>query len=333
MIPGRFRIPLLAFFVMVVGGVVGYRLLEGWTWLESIWMVGITITTIGFGEIHPLSDRGRVFTLLLIGGGISLGSYTATELTRYVVEGELRRNLEARRFRRTMDTMRDHHVIIGYGRLGREVAQELRHAKQAVVVVESEDDNADRAEHDGYVVVRGDATSDATLRRAAIERARGVAIATSSNASNVFITLSARQLNPTCLVLTRVDDDEAARKALRAGANHVLSPQGLGGSHMAHAFLRPHARAFLDLAMSRDSRELEIGEVAFRGAPTTLAWLAARDRFGVLVVAVRKADGRLMTVPGPQDPLEDGDIAITVGRTEQIQHLQRFVDTRVKGGG
>ena len=323
MIVYRLRFALLLLVATVVGGTVGFRWIEGWTWLESVWMVGITLTTIGFGEIHPLSDQGRVFTLGLILGGISIGSYTATEITRYVVEGDLQRDIEARRWRRLMDTMHDHHVVVGYGRLGREVALELRHAECRVVVVELDGDNAAAAERDGFVVVRGDGTSDDSLRSAGIERARGAAIATSSNASNVVITLSARQLNATLLILTRVDDDETARKALKAGANHVLSPQGLGGAHMAHALLRPNARAFLDLAMSRASRELEIGEVTVRGAPRTLAELAAPDRHKVIVVAIRKGDGRMITVPGPKDELRDGDIAILVGRPDNVRSFAR----------
>lgn len=319
MILYRLRFALFLLVLTVVGGTVGFRWIEGWTWLESAWMMGITLTTIGFGEIHPMSDEGRIFTLVLIVGGISVGSYTATEITRYVVEGDLQRDIEARRWRRAMDTMHDHHVVIGYGRLGREVALELRHAEAPVVVVETEGTAADCAERDGFVVVRGDGTTDDSLRSAAIERARGAAIATSSNASNVFITLSVRQLNPRMLILTRVDDDETARKALKAGANHVLSPQGLGGAHMAHALLRPNARAFLDLAMSRASRELEIGEVTVSGTPHTLAELAAPEKHKVIVVAIRKADGRMITVPGPRDELVAGDIAILVGRPDNVR--------------
>lgn len=319
MLPARFRLPGALLLGTILVGVVGYRFLEGWTWLEAVWMVGITLTTIGFGEVHPLSPAGRVFTLLLIVGGISIVSYTLTEFTRYVVEGELRAAIEARQWRAKMQRMRDHHVVIGFGRLGREVAHELRHAGVPVVVVENDPDLVVQAEARGFVVVRGDATLDDTLRSAHVEHARGVAIATSSNATNVFLTLSVRQLSATALILTRVDDEEAARKAVKAGANHVLSPQGIGGAHMAHAMLRPHARAFLDLATSRNFRELRIDDVACGRPSAPLASLKIPERFGVLVVAIRRPDGTLRTVPTPSDPLGGGDVAVVIGRPEQIQ--------------
>jgi voltage-gated potassium channel len=324
-IPARFRLPLALLAATVGTGVVGYRLIEGWTWLEAVWMVGITLTTIGFGEVHPLSPAGRVFTLVLIGGGISIVSYTFTEFARYVVEGELRRAIEARRWRAKMDRMQDHHVVIGFGRLGREVAQELRHSGVAVVVVENDPALVQTAESRGFVTVAGDATSDDTLRLARIELARGVAIATSSNATNVFLTLSVRQLNGKALILTRVDDDETANKARRAGADHVLSPQGIGGAHMAHAMLRPHARAFLDLATSRHFRELEIDDVPCGGVPRALRELQVAERFGVLVVAIRRPDGTLRSVPTPTDTLGMGDIAVVLGRPEQIRSFAAAV--------
>ena len=224
-----------------------------------------------------------------------------------------------------MDRMQDHHVVIGFGRLGREVAQELRHSGVAVVVVENDPALVQTAESRGFVTVAGDATSDDTLRLARVELARGVAIATSSNATNVFLTLSVRQLNGKALILTRVDDDETANKARRAGADHVLSPQGIGGAHMAHAMLRPHARAFLDLATSRHFRDLEIDDVPCGGVPRALRELQVAERFGVLVVAIRRPDGTLRSVPTPADTLGMGDIAVVLGRPEQIQSFAAAV--------
>lgn len=319
MVPPRFRLPMVLFVLTVGVGVVGYRLLEGWTWLEAFWMVGITLTTIGYGEVHPLSDAGRWFTLGLILVGVSVASYTLGEFTRYVVDGELQRALDERRWRARMERMRDHHVVIGFGRLGREVAQELRHSGVPVVVVEHAPDLVAQAESRGFVTVRGDATLDDTLRVAQIDAARGVAIATSSNATNVFLTLSVRQLNPDALILTRVDDDETARKAKRAGANHVLSPQGIGGAHMAHALLRPNARAFLDLATSRHFRDLEIEDVRCARAAVPLRDLRISERFGVLVVAIRRPDGALHAVPLPDDLLGAGDVAVVLGRPDQVR--------------
>jgi voltage-gated potassium channel len=325
-IPPRFRLPLALFAATLVVGIVGYRLLEGWTWLESAWMVVITLTTIGFGEIHPLSDPGRVFTLALIVGGLSVASYTITEFTRYVVEGDMQRAIESRRWKRRMREMHDHYVVLGFGRLGREVAQELRHSSVPVVVVEHSTELVALSESKGFVTVHGDATSDDILRLARVEVAKGIAVATSSNATNVFLTLSARQLNPGALILTRVDDEETARKALKAGANHVLSPQGIGGAHMAHALLRPHARAFLDLATSRHFRELEIDDVKCTRPPVPLHTLRVPERFQVLIVAIHRPDGSLRSVPGPDDLLGGGDVAVVVGQPDQVRAFAAEMD-------
>ncbi|MBT3218380.1 MAG: potassium channel family protein, partial [Proteobacteria bacterium] len=210
----KLRLPILLIAGILIVGTTGYHLIEGWSWLESIWMVVITVTTIGFGEVHTLSAAGRVFTLMLIVCGLSVVTYSATQLTRYVLEGEFRRDFRRRRWRHRMKRMTDHFVVAGYGRLGREVAAELIDNGQKVVVIEQNPVAEEQCEHAGIPAILGDASSDAVLGLAHIERARGIAVATRSNAVNVLVTLSARLLNPDLTIFCRVDDEETASKAL-----------------------------------------------------------------------------------------------------------------------
>jgi voltage-gated potassium channel len=316
-------LPLFAAVVLV--GVLGFHWIEGYTWLESIWMVVITLTTIGFGEIRPLSDAGRVFVLLLIGGGLSLFSYTLTQLTRYVLEGELQLDLDAQRRSRRMATMQGHFILAGFGRLGAEVAAELVHAGQTVLVIDSDPETAEAAARIGTTFLHGDAGRDAVLTEAHVESAAGLAAATGSNAINILITLSAHHLNPGLRIVTRVDGEEGARKARQAGADAILSPYGLGGTHMANDLLRPETHTFLQAAIGRHQRDFEMVDITVRNDAIvgTLRDLQLRDRFKVTLVAVRKADGTLVAPPAPDQHLHIGDVAIAVGRPEDVRRLRK----------
>lgn len=232
------RTSLLTLVAVMVVGVVGFRTIEGWTWLESLWMAVITLTTIGFGEIHPLSDRGRVFTLLYILLAVGAATYAVAQLTGYVLEGGLARAIRARRRESQMRELREHYIVVGFGRLGREVAEDLRHEGARVVVIDPKPQVADLLP-EGVFFVLGDGSSDAVLREAGVERARAVAVATPSSAVNVFVTLSVRQLNASAQIITRVDEPEAEPKALRAGANTVISPFVSAGNRMSHQLLHP----------------------------------------------------------------------------------------------
>ncbi len=312
----QLRITLAAFVGLISLWVVGYAWIEGWTLLDSLWMVVITISTIGYGEVNPLSDTGRVFTMVLILIGLSLGAYTATEVTRYFVEGELLRSLRDRRLRKIMRQMRDHYIVVGYGRLGREVAEEVIHRGREVVVIETKEQ-----ESEGVVYIHGDGASDDVLHFAGIETARGIAVCTGNNASNVFITMSARQLNPKLHIITRVDDDTHAPKALRAGADAVLNPYGIGGARIAQGLLYPSAAALLDRTMGRAHDELYMEDIVIGDSDVqgSIRNLRISERFKVLIVAVRKPDGAFETAYESDATLDVGDVAVVVGRRDAIK--------------
>ena len=193
----KFQTPIMALVLVLTGATVGYRFIENWSWLDSIWMVLITMTTIGYGEIHPLSPTGRLFTLAWVLLGVALGTYTVGQITRYIVEGELSSDLLSRKRRKTMRKLNDHFIVVGYGRLGREVTAELVHRGQAVAVIDKNEKNFELAHLHHLqpaLEIVGDGSDDEILEQAAIKRAKAIAIATGMDTTNIFITLSARAL-------------------------------------------------------------------------------------------------------------------------------------------
>jgi len=323
MLVQQLRWVLALFLLVLVGGTAGYQIIEGWRWLDALWMVVITLTTIGYGETHPLSDAGRLFTMGLVISGVGLSAYAVGQLTRFVVDGELARTLAKRRRRRQMHALSGHYIVVGLGRLGREVAAELHHRGYQVVAIEVAAPTPD--EH-RYLTMRlaGDGSSDELLREAAIDRAQGVAVATGSDATNIFVTLSARQMNPDLHIVTRVDDEGSVQKALRAGANAVINPYGISGARMAQGLVHPHAAQLVDRAIGRAHAEFQIQDIAIGVAPAyngPLGELRLPERHKVQVLAVRKPGGELITNLDRDTTLDPGDIAVVVGRPSDIRAL------------
>ena len=319
--------------VILLGGTLGFRIIEGWRWLDSLWMTVITLTTIGYSEVGSLSDLGRWFTMGLIVAGLGLGTYTFGQVTRYVVEGDFRRDLRERRRRNLMRKLENHFIVVGLGRLGREVAEELHHRGYPVVAIEVEEDTSDRLPFLD-LRLKGDGSSDEILNEAVISRARGIAAATGSDATNIFVTLSARQMNPRIHIITRVDDEASVQKAFRAGANAVINPYGISGARMAQGLIHPHAAQLLDRAVGRAHNEFEIedvpiGEVELYNG--RLGELDIPDRHGVLIVALRRPDGQLVTSLDRHTELRPGDIAIVVGRPSDVRAFSDAVNTAPAG--
>lgn len=320
----KLRWVLALFLLVLVGGTAGYHVIEGWRLLDSLWMVVITLTTIGYGETHPLSDAGRLFTMGLVISGVGLSAYTAGQLTRFVVDGELAHNLAQRKKRRTMGALSGHYIVVGLGRLGREVAAELHHRGYQVVAIEL---TPPSGEEHRFLSLRlvGDASSDDLLREAVIQRARGIAVATGSDATNIFVTLSARQMNPDLHIVTRVDDEGSVQKALRAGATAVINPYGISGARMAQGLVHPHAAQLVDRAIGRAHAEFQIQDIGMGAAPGyngPLGDLRLPERHGVQVLAVRKPGGELITALDRATRLDPGDIAVVVGRPSDILALE-----------
>lgn len=316
--------PLALLAGVVATGVVGLMWIEGWDLLDAMWMVVITLTTIGFGEIHPLSNAGRMFTLGLIVAGVGVGTYAMSQLTTLLIEGQLPALLRERRRKAQMDRMRNHFIVIGYGRLGKTVADELRAAGVPHCIIEKDPVRARQIEEAQQCpVFVGDGSDDEVLRAAGVERARGVAVAVSSGAEAVYATMSARELNPKLYIVTRVVDHEHAVKARRAGADEVVSPHTMGGWRMAHGLMRPHTSSFLDLAMLSAHPDIQIEEVEVRPdgplAGQRVRDLHLHDHYGILIIAVRRKGGAMAPAPTADEVLAEGDILIVIGEPGRLR--------------
>lgn len=314
---------LVALSGVFVLGTVGYMLIEGWSLSDAVYMAVITLATVGFGEVHPLSDAGRVFTSFLILLGVGTVAYGLGALVDYVVNAELSGELRRRRMLRNLERLQDHVIVCGFGRVGEHSADTLRQNKRTVVVIDTEEPRAARARAAGYLTLVGDATQDDTLRQVGVERATGLLVCTGDDSQNLFIVLSARALNPTLTIVARSVAPETESKMLRAGASRVISPYQIGGRRMANAFLRPNVAEFLEGVTLDSGQELWIEEVTIEERSPlvgqTLRQTDMRRRTGVTVLAILRHRG--LTPPEADIVFQANDRLIVIGAQAQIDAL------------
>ncbi len=271
MLPSRRDISMKAFrnvrligallvLVMAVG-TAGYHFIEGWPWFDGFYMVVTTLTTIGYQEIHPLSHAGRVFNVFVILSGVSLLLLGVGSLSQALLEFELQSFFGRRRMEREIERLDGHYIICGMGRVGRSVARELARKPASFVIIEGAENKCARYATENWLVVAGDATQEPVLRQAQIERARGLIAATTTDATNLYIVLTARGINPHLKIIARASEDGAEKHLLTAGADSVVSPYSFAGQRIAQSLLRPHVVSFLDTATTHLGMDLEIGEI------------------------------------------------------------------------
>jgi voltage-gated potassium channel len=313
---------------LVVVGTAGFVLIEGWPLFDALYMTVITVTTVGFMEIHPLGTAGRSFTMALALGGIFTVFFAATEFIRAVVSGEVARSLGRQRMHRSLAELENHIIVCGFGRMGRLVCEAFSEEGLPFVIIDHQPGVVETFDMPHGLALLGDATSDETLREAGVLRARTLVTAASSDADNLFITMSARLLNEKLVIVARADDERAGTKLMRAGATRVVSPYVIGGQRMALAVLRPHATDFIELATRSEHLALQIEEVAIRTtsryAGRSLAESRIRQDFGVIIVAIRKAGGEMRFNPPGDAVLEGGDLLITLGPRERLDRLEEL---------
>jgi voltage-gated potassium channel len=324
----RLLLPVFVLLALLVVGTVGYQLVEGWGWFDALYMTVITITTVGFHEVHPVGTGGRVFTMALSLGGVFTAFYAAAEFIRAVVTGEIRTVLGRQLMENRLEKLSGHAVVCGFGRVGRLVAEEFASAGLPVVVVDREPRVFDGFAIPEGIPLVGDATADDVLRRAGVERARALVTAAASDADNLYITMSARLLNDKLLIVARAEGEGADLKLRRAGASRVVTPYSIGGHRVAQAVLRPNAMDFIELATSTGHLELQIEEVALR-AESRLVGRAIkaspiRSELGIIIVAIKKPDGRMAFNPASETELEPGDLLITLGHRQQLDRLEQM---------
>ncbi|MDH7500588.1 MAG: potassium channel protein [candidate division NC10 bacterium] len=323
----RLKISLLVLFSITVAGVLGYQLLEGLSFLDSLYMTIITISTVGFREVKVFSPAGRVFTLVLILSGVGAAFVAFVNTTQWVVEGELRELLGRRRVEKRIGRVKDHHILCGFGRVGRLIARELARQKVPFVLIEKDREALARYQGEDLLFIQGDATEEGILVQAGVQRAKGLITALPSDAENLLISLTARDLNPKLYIVARGEEQEGSeRKLERAGANKVISPYHIGGLRMAHALLKPTVVDFMEIATHSESLELEMEEIQIDPA-SSLAHLALKDsgirqEHGVIIVAIKKGSGQMIFNPAPDLQMEPGDRLVALGKPEQMKRLE-----------
>ncbi len=314
-----------ALLLVIAVGTAGFHYLEGWSWFDGFYMVITTLTTIGYQETHPLSHTGRIFNVGIILCGVSLVFLAIGALTQALLEFELQHFFGRRRMGREIGRLEDHYIICGAGRVGRSAARELARRPAPFVILEQNDAKAQKFSSEGWLVMVGDATQEQTLREARIDHARGLVAATTTDATNLYIVLTARSLNPKLRIIARASEDMAEKHLRSAGADSVVSPYIFAGQRIAHSFLRPHVVSFLDTATTHLGMDLEIGQVAITPtspfAGQTVESSRIRQERGVIVLAIKRESGMRFN-PAPDDRIEAGDFLIAMGEPQQIRELE-----------
>jgi voltage-gated potassium channel len=320
------RLLALLILTLMAVGTAGYVLIEGWSLWDAFYMTVITITTVGYREIHTLSRAGEAWTVVVLLTGVGTFFFSFTLFMTLLAEGKWSERRERRRLARMLDELTDHFIICGYGRMGEIIAREFHRHGVPFVIVERNPERMHVAMDHGFVAVEADASNEDVLRRVHIDRARGLVAAVSTDAENVYAVLSARLMRPDLFIVGRAETDDARTKLKRAGADRVISPYHLGGVQLAQTALRPAVVDFVQLATSSENMELNLEQVHIDERSTlagkSLVDAGLRKRFGVVVVGIRRADGRMDFNPEPDTTMHGGDDLVVLGRAASLKDLE-----------
>ncbi len=317
----------LLFFAVMAAGVIGFMAIEGWGLLDALFMTVVTVSTVGYSEVHPLSTGGMVFAIVLIFFGVGTFLYAIMNIAEFVISGAWTGTLGRRKMKKTIDAMNNHYILCGFGRVGQQVAVEFGRERVPFVVVDNNAEAIEACIASGCLFIEGDASNDKVLKEAGIQRAKGLITATDADADNVYITLSAKGLNSDLFVVARANMEKSEYKLLKAGADRVLSPYSLGGRRLASLLLRPTVVEFLDVVMHSEDIELfmeevEVGEKSsFVGS--TMMDVRKSYAAGANILALKKRGEKRMTAtPGPKTVIGAGDMFVALGTRAQLKELE-----------
>ncbi len=323
----KIRVALFGLLIIIIAGTLGYHLIEGWSFLESLYTTVQTISTVGYGDYTPQTGKGKLFTIVLIIFGVGTMLYTVGMLAETMVEGRLRALAGKGKQGKMIEKMKNHYIICGCGRIGQLICRELKADKMDFVVIDSNPEVIQKIEEEGFVYYRGDATQDKSLLGAGIKRAKGIVCVLPTDAENLYVILTAKELNPKIYVLSRSEEEESEHRLLRAGAERVMSPYTLGGMRMAMAILRPAMLDFIEITTRRQSLELRMEEISVcEGSPTigkSLEESEIRHNFGLIIVAVKKDSGKMIFNPLASYVIEKGDKLIAMGEDENMSRFTK----------
>ncbi len=321
----KIRYVLALLIMVVVAGTLGYMAIEGWPLFDSFYMTIITIFTIGYNEVHELSYVGRLFTILIIFFGVGAVFYLAASIMEEFVETRL---LRGKKMEKEIHKIKDHYIVCGYGRMGRVICQDLAAKKIPFVVVEKDPKKIDAIMDDGFIYYEGDVTDDKTLLKVKVDKAKGLVAVLSSDSDNVFVTLTARHLNPAIFILARSNTEESVQKLIRAGANKVINPFSTAGKHMSQLLLKPVVVDFIEVVAQDSSLDLSMEEVSVHGS-SILSGIKLKDslirkELNIIIVAIKKPDGKMVFNPSSETEIASRDVLIALGSRESLQKLSEI---------
>jgi len=323
------RLSILLLLSTITLGTIGYYLVEDMPLFDSLYMTLITISTVGFAEIKPLSTGGRIITIFIIITGTATLAYTVGNIVRMFIEGEISKSFGRRKVEKQISRLKDHYIICGYGRIGGLICRELLNHNIEFVVIENMPQGIEQLEREKLHYIPMDATYEEALFKAGIENARGIVTAVQSDADNVFITLSDRGIRPDIYILSRASDEKAEEKLKRGGATKVITPYLIGGRRMAQVLIRPTVVDFVDIALMDNHLGLVMEEAHVRDnspiAGKNLIESNLRRDFGVIIVAIRKRTGDMIFNPTSQERLESGDIVVVLGKKEDVMRMNKIL--------
>ena len=316
-------------FLIVAGGTLGFIWIEHYSLFDAFYMTLITITTVGYQEVHPLSLHGRIFNSFLMVFGVTMLLLAVGGMTQVIIELELTQYFGKRRTRKMINKLEDHIIVCGFGRVGRGAAHELQRAGVPFLIVDKSEDRVEWAIRDGMLGVLADATDDETLRNAGVSRAKGLIATLQSDADNLFVILSAKALKPGLQVAARINSEQSEKKMRLAGADHVFAPYDMTGNRMAQVMLKPHVFQFIDFTTKGMGLDVGIEQfsvpAASEFASKSLSESRIRSELGVIVLAIRKSDGSMHFNPAAESEIQAGDFLIVMGEQGNLRKLEQML--------
>ncbi len=325
-------LPLIIIAAIILTGVIGFVFIEGFGLLDALYMTVVTVTTVGYDGANNLSTAGRIFNMLLIISSFATFAYALARLTRYIIDGEMNKFFKNRKIMSAINDLKDHVIICGYGRNGKQAAKILRHHKVKFVVIESNDERIEQELlQDGLLFIKGDATNDDVLLNAGIERAKALITALPEDADNVYIVLSARSLSSTIQIISRSSNPGAGTKLRKAGADSVISPDKIGGTHMATLVSKPDVIEFIDYLSGEEGDSIHLESVGYDDLPVelkdkSLQEIMAWRKTGVNCISIKDADGTFIINPPEGTFINNKMKVIVLGTRQQIEEMKGNVE-------
>ena len=321
---------VLLTLLIIVLGTTGYMIIEGWDIFDSLYMTVITITSVGYGEVHEIGKAGRLFTVFLIIIGIGFVIYVAGAVVRFMLEGQIRTILGRRRLDKKIDRLRNHYIICGYGRIGRLLCKNIQKKSIDLVVIEKNEELRQLMDEDGVLYVLGNAADEATLINAGVKHAKSLVAVLGTDTDNVFLVLTARQLKPDLHITARASHEESKAKLRAAGANKVESPYDIGALSMAQRILRPTVTNFLDQALDDQRQDIHMEEMSVSPSSRLINLMlkdsGIRQNYNLIIIAIKKLDGAMLFNPSFESIIKAGDTLIAVGKSESLQKLEEVLN-------